>query len=88
MHESSLMCPSQSPKAPNSPPRALDSADYLPFSNEDSLRGNHPPPHSPPIFYGAWTDDRVSVCIQRLTFIITFHILSFFLGGGGGGLNS
>lgn len=82
MHESSLMCPSQSPKAPNSPPPALDSADYLPFSNEDSLRGNHPPPHSPPIFYGAWTDDRVSVCIQRLTFIITFHILSFFLGGG------
>lgn len=79
MQESSLMCLSQSPKAPNSPPLTLDSVDNLPFSDKDSLRGHHPPPHSPPISYGAWTDDRGSVCIQRLTFIITFHILSFFV---------
>ena len=79
IQESSLMCRSQSPKAPNSPPLTLDSVDNLPFSDKDSSRGNHPPPHTPPISYGAWTDDRGSVCIQRLTFIITFHILSFFV---------
>lgn len=61
MHESSLTCLSQSPKALNSPPLTLDSVDKLPFSDKDSLCGNHPPPHSPPISYGAWTDDKVFV---------------------------